>query len=115
MHTAVGYESHEMYLLVIFFGIAVSTFDFGIFHNRIFAAGEVVGGIHGRNRLMGNSLLDIIVFGRNAGRNAGIRSKNTQSGELTLSHIQKFEKELSEAGIETDIKSPALLPDYTRR
>ena len=35
---------------------------------NLFAAGEVVGGIHGRNRLMGNSLLDIIVFGRNAGQ-----------------------------------------------
>ena len=37
---------------------------------NLFVAGEAVGGIHGRNRLMGNSLLDIIVFGRNAGRNA---------------------------------------------
>ena len=37
---------------------------------NLYAAGEVVGGIHGRNRLMGNSLLDIIVFGRNAGRHA---------------------------------------------
>ena len=40
---------------------------------NLFAAGEVVGGIHGRNRLMGNSLLDVIVFGRDAGR--GCRSK----------------------------------------
>ena len=32
---------------------------------NLFAAGEVVGGIHGRNRLMGNSLLDVIVFGKN--------------------------------------------------
>lgn len=82
---------------------------------NLFAAGEVVGGIHGRNRLMGNSLLDIIVFGRNAGRNAGVRSKNTESGELTLSHIQKFEKEFDDAEIKTDIISPVLLPDYTRR
>lgn len=29
---------------------------------NLFAAGEVVGGIHGRNRLMGNSLLDVIVL-----------------------------------------------------
>lgn len=33
---------------------------------NLLVAGEAVGGIHGRNRLMGNSLLDIIVFGRNA-------------------------------------------------
>ncbi len=30
----------------------------------LYAAGEVSGGVHGRNRLMGNSLLDIVVFGR---------------------------------------------------
>ena len=36
----------------------------------LYAAGEVTGGVHGRNRLMGNSLLDILVFGRRAGKNA---------------------------------------------
>ncbi len=34
---------------------------------NLYVAGEAVGGIHGRNRLMGNSLLDIIVFGRRQG------------------------------------------------
>lgn len=36
----------------------------------IYAAGEIAGGVHGTNRLMGNSLLDTIVFGRRAGRAA---------------------------------------------
>ena len=45
---------------------------------NLFAAGEVVGGIHGRNRLMGNSLLDIIVFGRNAGKSAAAKSKSVR-------------------------------------
>lgn len=36
----------------------------------LFAAGEVTGGIHGNNRLGGNALDDIIVFGRIAGQNA---------------------------------------------
>ena len=36
----------------------------------LYAAGEVAGGIHGHNRLMGNSLLEIIVFGRTAGKAA---------------------------------------------
>jgi len=36
----------------------------------IFAAGEITGGIHGTGRLMGNSLLDIICFGRRAGSSA---------------------------------------------
>src|SRR5580765_1915637 len=34
------------------------------------AAGEITGGVHGRNRMMGNSLLDCTVFGRRAGRAA---------------------------------------------
>jgi len=36
----------------------------------LFAAGEITGGVHGRNRMMGNSLLDCTVFGRRAGRAA---------------------------------------------
>merc|ERR1712019_323507 len=36
----------------------------------LYAAGEVAGGIHGNNRLGGNSLLDCVVFGRVAGRHA---------------------------------------------
>ena len=81
---------------------------------NLFAAGEVVGGIHGKNRLMGNSLLDIIVFGRTAGRNAAERAKTTTVGALTLDHVEKFEQALRSAGIETDAVSPKLLPDYTR-
>ena len=44
--------------------------------DNLLVAGEAVGGIHGRNRLMGNSLLDIIVFGRNAGKAAAAKAKN---------------------------------------
>lgn len=80
---------------------------------NLYAAGEVVGGIHGRNRLMGNSLLDVIVFGRNAGQHAAERAKNVRVGRLTLEHIEKFDAELKSAGIETEIVSPKLLPDYT--
>ena len=36
----------------------------------IYACGEIAGGTHGRNRMMGNSLLECAVFGRRAGRNA---------------------------------------------
>ena len=36
----------------------------------VFAAGEIAGGVHGSNRLMGNSLLDTVVYGRRAGRGA---------------------------------------------
>ncbi len=82
---------------------------------NLFVAGEAVGGIHGRNRLMGNSLLDIIVFGRNAGRNAAAKAKDVTVGKLTLAHVEAFQKALAEAGIVTDAVSPKLLPDYTRK
>ena len=36
----------------------------------VYACGEIAGGTHGRNRMMGNSLLECVVFGRRAGRNA---------------------------------------------
>ncbi len=82
---------------------------------NLFVAGEAVGGIHGRNRLMGNSLLDVIVFGRNAGVHAAETSKNVTVSELTLDHIAKFDAEREAAGIKTDAVSPKLLPNYTRR
>lgn len=82
---------------------------------NLFVAGEAVGGIHGENRLMGNSLLDIIVFGRNAGQNAAKAAKETTVGKLTLDHVAAFEKELDDAGVTPDCVSPKLLPDYTRK
>ena len=82
---------------------------------NLYVAGEAVGGIHGRNRLMGNSLLDIIVFGRSAGKNAADRAVETKVGKLTLAHVDAFAKEMEEAGIKSDIVSPKLLPDYTRK
>ena len=82
---------------------------------NLFVAGEAVGGIHGKNRLMGNSLLDIIVFGRSAGQNAAAKAKGVQIGTLTLNHIEKFEKEIADAGIATDTVSPKLLPNYTNQ
>ena len=82
---------------------------------NLFVAGEAVGGIHGKNRLMGNSLLDIIVFGRSAGKNAAAKAKDTTVGKLTLDHVSRFEAEIEKAGIKTETVSPKLLPDYTRK
>ncbi|MEM5789750.1 MAG: FAD-binding protein, partial [Syntrophobacteraceae bacterium] len=80
----------------------------------LYSAGECTGGLHGENRLMGNSLQDVITFGRRAGVSA---AQYVQSGiELkkpTLDHVVKFEKELEEAGITDAIVAPILLPDYS--
>ncbi len=80
----------------------------------LFVAGEVSGGVHGENRLMGNSLLDICVFGRIAGINAALYAKEKgKDGRLTLEHVRRYHKELEEAGIITDRVAPMILPDYT--
>jgi len=79
----------------------------------LFVAGEAVGGIHGTNRLMGNSLLDIIVFGRIAGKKAAARARETTLGALTLEHVARFNKELADAGITPTEISPKLFPTYT--
>ena len=82
---------------------------------NLFVAGEAVGGIHGENRLMGNSLLDIIVFGRNAGINAAAAAKKIDKlGKPTLKHVKDFAAEQKAAGIKTDKQSPILLPNYAR-
>ena len=82
---------------------------------NLYVAGEAVGGIHGRNRLMGNSLLDIIVFGRNAGKEAGAKCKEVELKELTLSHVDDYSKMLADAEIAPTVVSPKLLPDYRKQ
>ena len=80
----------------------------------LFVAGEVGGGVHGENRLMGNSLLDVCVFGRIAGKNAAVYAKErARDGRLTLEHVKRYHKELEEAGIAKDRVAPMLLPDYS--
>ena len=79
---------------------------------NLYVAGECAGGIHGTNRLMGNSLLDIIVFGRRSGKHAGENSKNIELKDLTLNHVEKFNKELEENNINSEVISPMILPTY---
>ena len=42
----------------------------------VYACGEIAGGTHGRNRMMGNSLLECVVFGRRAGRSASEKARS---------------------------------------
>jgi succinate dehydrogenase/fumarate reductase flavoprotein subunit len=81
----------------------------------LFVAGEISGGVHGRNRLMGNSLLEITVFGRRAGRTAADYALREGRGRaLTLQHIADWNQQRTDAGLTGGRPAPILLPDYTR-
>lgn len=82
---------------------------------NLFVAGEVSGGIHGRNRLMGNSLLDIVVYGRKAGVAAAKRAGGLHFKTLTLRHLEDFQAEQKAAGVVPETISPILFPDYVNR
>jgi succinate dehydrogenase / fumarate reductase flavoprotein subunit len=79
---------------------------------NLFLAGEVAGGVQGRNRLGGNSLVDIFVFGRRAGQAAAQLAKETTPGRLGLEHVRRHDEALQAAGILNGKRSPLLLPDY---
>lgn len=79
----------------------------------LWVAGEVSGGVHGKNRLMGNSTLDCLVFGRRAGMSTAEYVKSHR-GEfnLTLDHLTQYVKKLEEAGVKRTRRAPIILPDY---
>ena len=63
----------------------------------LFAAGECAGGLHGANRLGGNSLSDLLVFGRRAGEGAAEYVKsNSYSTEIEASEVEDEMKRLLE-------------------
>jgi succinate dehydrogenase / fumarate reductase flavoprotein subunit len=59
----------------------------------LFAAGEAAGGLHGANRLGGNSLSDLVVFGRRAGLAAAEHAKKTPAPSLNDAQIEDAERE----------------------
>ena len=81
----------------------------------LYCVGEVSGGIHGRNRLMGNALLEIISFGRKAGADAARQRQNRGHKKITLDHISRLRRELMQNHMPMQFSSPLLFPDYTRR
>jgi succinate dehydrogenase / fumarate reductase flavoprotein subunit len=60
----------------------------------LFAAGEAAAGLHGSNRLGGNSLSDLLVFGRRAGLAAAEHSKRASTPSIDDSQIEQAEMEL---------------------
>ena len=79
----------------------------------LYAAGEVQGGTHGRNRLMGNSQLEINVFGRRAGVSAArFALSRDRSAPLSLEHVRKWGETVAALGVDRSHVSPILLPNY---
>ena len=64
----------------------------------LYAAGEVCAGVHGANRLGGNALTEIWVFGTIAGREAAMRARETDVGPLPEDEIATEMKRLRELG-----------------
>ena len=60
----------------------------------LFAAGEAAGGMHGANRLGGNSLSDLLVFGRRAGLAAAQDAKKVGAASLDSAQIEQAEREM---------------------
>ncbi len=60
----------------------------------LFAAGEAAAGLHGANRLGGNSLSDLLVFGRRAGQAAAAYAAQTPQGTIDSTQIAEAEREM---------------------
>ncbi|MGC2526584.1 MAG: FAD-binding protein [Candidatus Acidiferrum sp.] len=72
----------------------------------LFAAGEAAAGLHGSNRLGGNSLSDLLVFGRRAGEAAAKHAKQVSPPGLALAQIEEAERELLAPFSNTGSESP---------
>jgi succinate dehydrogenase / fumarate reductase flavoprotein subunit len=72
----------------------------------LFAAGEAAAGLHGSNRLGGNSLSDLLVFGRRAGKAAAEYAKSVEGGALDAAELQDAEQEMLAPFERTDGEFP---------
>jgi succinate dehydrogenase / fumarate reductase flavoprotein subunit len=83
----------------------------------LYAAGEVAGGMHGSNRLGGNSLTDLLVFGRRAGAGAAEYVKSAGANPVSESTIKaaadRIEAPFSRAGGENSYSLHAELQEVT--
>jgi succinate dehydrogenase / fumarate reductase flavoprotein subunit len=72
----------------------------------LFAAGEAAAGLHGANRLGGNSLSDLLVFGRRAGLSAAEHAKTVQTTSIDSTQIEEGAREMLAPFERKDGESP---------
>ena len=72
----------------------------------LFAAGEAAAGLHGANRLGGNSLSDLLVFGRRAGLAAANHARTVSYSTIDEKQIEESAKEMLAPFLHLDGKSP---------
>ena len=72
----------------------------------LYAAGEAAAGLHGANRLGGNSLSDLLVFGRRAGLAAAEHAKKVSSPAVDPAQLDQAEKEALEPFQRKDGENP---------
>src|SRR3989442_12895166 len=81
----------------------------------VYAAGEVAAGMHGANRLGGNSLSDLLVFGRRAGQAAAEYAKSATAPRIDDAQVETFAGRLTvpfeRQGDENPYHIPADLQD----
>lgn len=70
----------------------------------LFAAGECAAGLHGANRLGGNSLSDLLVFGQRAGEYAAKYARESKEGKISENELEELSKNAL-APFERDLKS----------
>ena len=80
----------------------------------LFACGEVASGLHGANRLGGNSLSDLIVFGKRAGEYAAKRSSDLAQPGIDKSQVQAAIKEMIAPLERGEGENPGLIYDEMR-
>ncbi len=82
--------------------------------SNLYSVGEVSGGIHGKNRLMGNALQEIISFGRRAGKHAASRTGGRGHKKVTIDHLSHWRRELALSGLPMTQKGPMLFPECAK-
>ena len=80
----------------------------------LYACGEVASGLHGANRLGGNSLSDLIVFGKRAGEFAAKRAKDLAQPVIDESQVEAAINEMLEPFNNEGGENPGLIYDELR-